>query len=79
MNFNIYLDEDLGSRLVEAAKESQKSRNGLIREAIDMWLKTQQANDWPEEIMQFTGIHGLPRFESHRDDLTTVTKGDPFA
>jgi len=78
MNFNIYLDEDLGSRLLEAAKESQKSRNGLIREAIDLWLQTKESNDWPEDIMQFTGIKGFPSFESHRDELTLV-KDDPFA
>ena len=78
MNFNVYLDDDLGSRLVEAAKESQKSRNGLIREAIDMWLKTKAATDWPDDILQFTGVNDLPSFESHRQDLNAV-KDDPFA
>lgn len=78
MNFNIYLDEDLGGRLLEVAKESQKSRNGLIREAIDMWLQTKELNDWPDEIMHFKGINGLPSFESYRDELTSATD-DPFA
>jgi len=78
MNFNVYLDDDLGSRLLEAAKESQKSRNGLIREAIDLWLKTKQTTEWPDEIMQFTGIGDFPAFESHRMDLTSP-KADPFA
>lgn len=78
MNFNIYLDEDLGSRLLEAAKESQKSRNGLIREAIDLWLKTQEAQEWPDDILQFTGISGVQRFESHREEMT-APRDDPFA
>jgi len=78
MNFNIYLDEDLGGRLLEVAKESQKTRNGLIREAIDMWLQTKESNDWPEEIMQFAGVSGVPRFESYRDEFTRV-RDDPFS
>ena len=78
MNFNVYLDDDLGSRLVEAAKESHKSRNGLIREAIDQWLKTKETTEWPDEILQFTGINDFPSFESHRTGLGTV-KDDPFA
>jgi len=78
MNFNVYLDDDLGSRLLEAAKESQKSRNGLIREAIDLWLKTKQTTEWPDEIMQFTGISDFQSFESHRSDLSSP-KADPLA
>ena len=78
MNFNIYIDDQLGERLTEVAKASQKSRNALIREAISMWLKVSEKSQWPDDIMQFKGIQDFPSFESHRDDLAPV-KDDPFA
>ena len=78
MNFNIYIDDQLGERLTEVARASQQSRNALIREAISMWLKVNEKSQWPDEIMQFQGIKDFPSFESHRDDLKT-TQDDPFA
>lgn len=78
MNFNIYIDDQLGERLTEVARASQQSRNALIREAISMWLKVNEKSQWPDEIMQFQGIKDFPSFESHRDDLK-MTQDDPFA
>ena len=62
MNFNIYVDDKLGERLTEVAKTSKQSRNSLIREAISVWLKVNEKSQWPDEIMQFKGIHGFPSF-----------------
>lgn len=78
MNFNIYIDDQLGERLTEVAKTSKKSRNALIREAVALWLKTNEKSQWPEEVLKFEGIEDFPTFESHREDLAT-TKDDPFA
>lgn len=78
MNFNIYLDDQLGDRLTEVAKASKQSRNALIREAISVWLKVNEKSHWPDEIMQFEGIKDFPAFESHREDLAPA-KDDPFA
>lgn len=78
MHFNIYLDDNLGERLIDATKASHKSRNALIREAIDLWLKTNDKSSWPKQILEFEGDDSFPAFESHRDDLKEV-KEDPFA
>lgn len=78
MNFNIYIDDQLGNRLIEVAKESQKSRNALIREAIGLWLNTQEKSTWPEAVMDFEGIDHFPAFEAYRKDLAPVSE-DPFA
>lgn len=78
MHFNIYLDDNLGEKLIKATKASHKSRNALIREAIDLWLKTNDKSSWPKQIMDFEGEASFPAFESHRDDLKEVND-DPFA
>jgi len=78
MHFNIYLDDTLGERLIEATKESHKSRNALIREAVDLWLKTNEKSSWPKQIMEFEGEQDFPAFESHRDELKE-TNEDPLS
>ena len=69
MHFNIYLDDKLGEQLIKATKASDKSRNALIREAIDLWLKTNDKSSWPKQILEFEGESSFPAFESYRDDL----------
>ncbi len=78
MHFNIYLDDRLGQRLIEATQTSHKTRNALIREAIDLWLEKHERSSWPDEIIQFEGIEDFPAFETHRHDLKSADK-DPFA
>ena len=77
MHFNIYLDDNLGERLIKATKESHKSRNALIREAVDLWLKTNENSLWPKQIMEFEGVADFPEFESYRDELKEASD-DPF-
>lgn len=77
MHFNIYIDDDLSERLMKATADSPKSRNALIREAIDLWLNTYEKTHWPENILQFTGLKDFPAFESHRDESTETTADDP--
>lgn len=78
MNFNIYIDDQLGERLTEVAKASKQSRNALIREAISAWLSVNEKSQWPDEVMQFQGVRDFPAFESYRDDLKPA-QDDPFA
>lgn len=78
MNFNLYLDDQLGERLTEVAKENKKSRNALIREAISLWLRTHEKSQWPDEVMEFEGVPDFPAFESYRKDLAEARE-DPFA
>ena len=78
MNFNIYIDDQLGEKLTNVAKTSKKSRNAIIREAVSLWLKVNEKSEWPDEILSYKGLPDFPAFESHRDDLAEA-KDDPFA
>ncbi len=78
MNFNIYLDDELGKRLILATESNHRSRNALIREAVDLWLTTHERAQWPKEVLEFEGDIAFPAFESYRDDLG-AHKDDPFA
>jgi hypothetical protein len=71
MHFNIYLDDNLGERLINATKKNHKSRNALIREAVDLWLKTNEKTAWPKQIMAFEGNDSFPALESYRSEFQT--------
>ncbi len=77
MHFNIYIDDQMGSQLNKLAKNSGKTRNALIREAIEEWILHQTKPEWPEEILSFKGIKNIPAFESYRKNLKKP-KDDPF-
>ena len=51
MNFNIYLDDETGQQLNEAAKKAGESRNALVRQAVSAWLKSRGKPQWPAETM----------------------------
>ena len=78
MNFNIYLDEETGEQLNQAARKGGESRNALIRRAISEWLGRQGVSRWPDEVMGFTGLPSAARFEDARDTLTPPV-ADPLA
>jgi len=46
-----------------------KSRNNMIREAIELWLKDHRPQAWPEHILQFKGIPNFASFEDTRKEL----------
>jgi predicted transcriptional regulator len=71
MNFSVHLSNDLVERLDLAAKESGKTRNALVREAVGQWLERRRASKWPSAIMNFRGIAGIARFEESRKELKT--------
>lgn len=78
MHFNIYIDDTVGMKLNKLAKTSGKTRNALIREAIEEWVNQQTNPQWPDKILTFQGMKDFPPFESHRKDLNE-SKEDPFA
>ena len=78
MNFNIYLDDQTGQQLTQAAKQSGESRNALVRQAVSEWLRRQTTPQWPDEVLAFKGTADMPLFEASRDRLTPPAI-DPFA
>ena len=79
MNIHIYIENNLGEQLQMAAKTMHKTRNLIIREAIQEWLQNHKAAEWPPCIRNFKGLgkEKITRFESHRRELTKP-KEDPF-
>lgn len=69
MNFNIYLEDKLGKELEEIAYNSGKSRNALIREAIQFWLSAQTKKEWSKKILEFQGLEESICFEAYREEL----------
>lgn len=78
MNFNIYLDDEAGKRLTHLAQQCGKSRNALIREAVNAWLERSAQKGWPNEVESFQGDPDAPAFEAYREHLPTP-KDDPLA
>lgn len=69
MNFSVHLNDELVERLNQTARESGRTRNALIREAVGEWLGRRRPAKWPAEVMNFRGIRGLKRFEGDRGKL----------
>jgi hypothetical protein len=78
MHFNIYIDDQTGQKLARVAEEAGESRNAIIRRALKEWLARRSKPSWPEEVMAFEGMSGMPPFESGRDRLKPPP-ADPLA
>lgn len=78
MHFNIYLDDETGERLIEAAKNAGENRNAVIRQAVQEWLVRRGKPQWPQAMLLYTGDPDMPAFETGRENLGPV-KADPLA
>lgn len=78
MNFNIYLDDETGQQLNEAAEKFAESRNALVRRAVSEWLNRHGKPQWPDEVLAFEGFSTMPPFEATRDRLKPPA-ADPLA
>jgi predicted transcriptional regulator len=78
MNFNIYLDSEIGAALKRLAKRRKLTRNALIRKAVEELLeKETHTQKWSEAVLQWQGDPQFAPFESHRAKLTEPAQ-DPF-
>jgi len=69
LNFSIHLEDETFRRVETAAKQSGKTRNALIRQALREWLGGRKPAAWPARVMAFKGIRTTSRFESMRSQL----------
>ena len=69
MHFNIYIDNETGSKLKDLARKRKETRNALIRRAIQEWVDRSNNSGWPKEVLDFQGMPGFPAFESYRGKL----------
>ena len=78
MNFNIYLDSEIGAALKRLAKRRKLTRNALIRKAVEELLeKETHSQRWSETVLQWQGDPKFAPFESHRAKLAEPAQ-DPF-
>lgn len=78
MHFNLYLDDQTGQQLNAATEQCGQTRNALIREAVQEWLARRNKPQWPEAVMDFTGMPEMPAFEAGRKQLKPPV-ADPLA
>lgn len=78
MNFNIYLDDATGRKLIAAAEEAGETKNALIRRAVGEWLARRGVAQWPDEVLSFEGQTDMPAFETGREHLKPPV-ADPLA
>lgn len=78
MHFNIYLDDETGKRLTEAAQQAGENRNAVIRRAVQEWLAHRGKPQWPAAVLAFAGEPDMPAFEAGRAHLGPA-KADPLA
>ena len=45
----------LSAKLSSLAQEKSKTRDTLVPEALDLYLKENAKNQWPQEILAFSG------------------------
>ncbi len=65
MNFSIYLKDELVTKLEAIAKREKVSRNNLINQAVENFIKEHEASYWGEEILNW---QGCPEFELPKND-----------
>ena len=78
MHFNVYIDDQLGQKLTDVARQSGQTRNALIRSAVKDWLERRNKPQWPDVVMSFTGIADISAFEAGRNELKPPL-ADPLA
>ena len=70
MAISIHLDKETLSALDQAVQNTDKSRSGIVKEAVQVWLARRQECDWRRFVQTWGGI--WPEFEGFevlRDDL----------
>lgn len=79
MNFNIYIKKEIGDKINNAAKHFHKSRNSIVNEALEEWLKNHTKTEWPENFFDFSPAEDVPDFKTLREDLKDNVLEDPLA
>ena len=78
MHFNVYMDDQTGQLLSNAAQQQGQPRNALIRQAVSELLARHNQPKWPEEVLGFQGVADMSPFEAGREQLKPLAF-DPLA
>jgi len=70
MAVSIHLDKDTLSALDQAVRHTGKSRSGIVKEAVQIWLGRRQESDWRRYVQKYGGAWPeFEGFERFRDDV----------
>ena len=71
MNFSIYIPDELATKLNSIAAQKHVSKNYIVREALEEWLKAHPNKKWPSGFFSFEPINEAPDFKIYRSELKT--------
>lgn len=78
MNFNIYVKKEVGERVSRMAMSLHRSRNSIVAEALEEWLRNHVETQWPENFFEFSPIENVPDFKLSRNELKDNVREDPL-
>lgn len=78
MNFNIYVDDNLGRKIDCLANKTGMKRNAIVREALSSWIEQQEKSQWPASVIQWQGTDGEIAFDAYRTDLKPISEESIF-
>lgn len=78
MNFNIYINRDIGEKITKTAAHLHRSRNSIITEDVQEWLDRHVESSWPKDFFSFEPIHDVPDFKESRKDFEKNISEDPL-
>ena len=68
MNFSVHLPQPLLVNLDYFAKMHNTSRSGVVREAVERYLKQQSKSEWPADLRVWMEEALQPGFKPGTDD-----------
>jgi hypothetical protein len=77
MNFNINLKKSLAEQILLIAKKLHLSRNAIVSEALEEWIKKHHSFSPPE--IDLESIQDLPDFKNIRKESLKKPPKDPIA
>lgn len=72
MNFTVYIENNLAERIMAVVQTQGKSRNAIIREALEEWCDRHVSVEWEPGFFDFEPIKNLPDFSHYRTELKSV-------
>lgn len=69
MNFTVYIKKELAEQISRLSKTLKKSRNSIINEAVEQWVRKHEYRTWPENFFDFEAVIDVPDFKKLRKEL----------
>lgn len=69
MNFTVYLKKELSEQINKLSKILNKSRNSIINEAVEQWVRRHEHREWPENFFDFKAVTDVPDFKKLRKEV----------